>query len=488
MDLDMFTAQLDAAYQRVAELHDQTTCVPVHRVALKVALAELDTSLEELRAAEEELHAQNQELLATRAALEAEHRRYHSLFEGAPDGYLVTTLDGTIQTANRAAGMLLNLSLQFLVGLPLPLFVPDDERRRFRDELSQLRQRGWRADWDVRLQPHQGTLVDVALAVTVERDHKGQPTALRWLLRDITARKQAEAQLAALNRELEHRVHERTEQLAAANQALAVANAEKDALLTREQQARADAEAALHLRDEFLAIAAHELKTPLTALLGYTHILQHAIADRAEQPAAQEQQALAGLRRQTMRLNTLIDSLLDLGQLQGGQFCLQCQRLDLVRLVQDLVANLRPLLHEHTIELRATSEPVIVEGDRVRLEQVLQNLLENAIKYSPEGGPITVLVEQQDDQAVLTVTDRGIGIPEAAQAHLFQKFYRADNGQTLYSNGFGIGLYLVHEIVTQHGGTVQVTSREGCGSTFTICLPCKCNGALIERMVGASSS
>jgi signal transduction histidine kinase len=107
----------------------------------------------------------------------------------------------------------------------------------------------------------------------------------------------------------------------------------------------------------------------------------------------------------------------------------------------------------------------------VRLEQVVQNLLTNAIKYSPDGGPVVLRVERLADQVRLQVTDSGIGVPEADQPQLFQRFYRASNTDTQYLSGMGIGLYVVREIVTLHGGTVGVESCEGEGSTFTVCLP-----------------
>jgi len=123
------------------------------------------------------------------------------------------------------------------------------------------------------------------------------------------------------------------------------------------------------------------------------------------------------------------------------------------------------------VECRLPSEPLLIEGDDVRLEQVVQNLISNAIKYSPNGGPIAVQAEQQGHQARLLVRDCGMGIPKNDQPHLFQRFYRATNADTQHMSGMGIGLYVVKEIVTLHGGTVAVESCEGAGSTFTVCLP-----------------
>jgi len=183
------------------------------------------------------------------------------------------------------------------------------------------------------------------------------------------------------------------------------------------------------------------------------------------------QRPLTTLRHQTARLSTLIDNLLDLSLLRTGQFELQRQRLDLAALTQRVVEDIQPTLEQHTIDLQLSTEPVLIAGDALRLEQVLHNLLGNAIKYSPDGGLIAVSVALQNEQATLAVTDEGIGIPAAALPDLFQPFYRADNQETLSRNGLGIGLYIAHEILERHGGTIEVTSREGYGSTFTIRLP-----------------
>ncbi len=231
-----------------------------------------------------------------------------------------------------------------------------------------------------------------------------------------------------------------------------------------------EAREAIGMRDEFLSIAAHELKTPVTSLLGYTQVLQRRFA-REKTASDRDQRALKVISEQSERLSRLIHSLLDLSRIQTGHFTIQSQPVDLCVLARRVVDEARPALERHTLELSCAGDSFIVEGDELRLEQVLQNLLQNAIKYSPDGGLITVGVEQRGNQASLAISDQGIGIPEAAQAQLFQRFYRAANTDGSPIGGMGIGLYVVKEIVTRHGGTVEVTSVEGKGSTFTVRLP-----------------
>lgn len=231
-----------------------------------------------------------------------------------------------------------------------------------------------------------------------------------------------------------------------------------------------EAQNALQVRDQFLSIAAHELKTPLTSLRGFSQILQrrmlqeHILSER-------DARAVEMIDVQAQRLSKLVDTLLDVARLQLGQFTLDIKPLDLCVLVQCLIDEIKPTLDKHTIELQKEESPLMINGDVLRLEQVFQNLLQNAVKYSPTGGAITVRIAKQDKLASVAVADQGIGIPEAAQHNLFQRFYRASNFNPNHISGMGIGLFVVKEIVSLHNGTITVSSWEGKGSVFTVYLP-----------------
>jgi signal transduction histidine kinase len=240
--------------------------------------------------------------------------------------------------------------------------------------------------------------------------------------------------------------------------------------LTLEEQAHTRAEEALALRDNFLSIASHELKTPLTLLLGNAQLLQRRLT-RAGELDARDDRALRAIVDQAARMNAMIDSLLDLSRLHHGKLLLAHTSVCLRTLVQQQVEALRPTLEQHTIDVVAPEQPLLVDGDPLRLEQVLQNLIQNAIKYSPGGGRIELLVERRNADAAVSVTDHGIGIPPEALASIFRRFYRASNASGFEFAGMGVGLFLVREIVALHGGAVEVSSVEGYGSTFTIVLP-----------------
>jgi PAS domain S-box-containing protein len=196
MNVDILTQQMMAMQGRLAELYQSANASETTQLdLLPLAFKELGVASERLMGAVEELHQQNEELANIRQNLEVERQCYQDLFESAPDGYLVTDLGGVVTEANRTATKLLNILHKFLVGKPLALFVVEDKRYLFRRQLIESHQRDRMPEWSTRLQPRHGEPFDAALSVTVVRDWKGQPTALRWLVRDISDRKRAEALL-----------------------------------------------------------------------------------------------------------------------------------------------------------------------------------------------------------------------------------------------------------------------------------------------------
>jgi signal transduction histidine kinase len=232
----------------------------------------------------------------------------------------------------------------------------------------------------------------------------------------------------------------------------------------------AEAQDAIRLRDEFLAIASHELRTPLTGLLGNVELLERR-AGRDQVEPARLQRTAGTIRDQAHRLQRLVNQLLELSRIQTGLFAIERRPLDLAVLLRSVAEELRPALRQHQLNLEDVAEPLIVEGDQHALEQVFHNLLGNSIKYSPRGGPIDVCIERRDGFASVAISDRGIGIPNEAVSNIFQRFYRAANVRGDQISGFGLGLYLVKEIVSRHDGEVTAFSTEGEGSTFTVRLP-----------------
>jgi PAS domain S-box-containing protein len=228
-------------------------------------------------------------------------------------------------------------------------------------------------------------------------------------------------------------------------------------------------------KEEFLAALAHDLKTPLTTLKGLAQMLQRRMSREGGASPEQIQEGLARIEQSTGRMTSLINELLDLSRLQMGQgLDLNRRPTDLVVLISRGIAEYREAAGNRPIILETCMPELTGTWDADRLERVIGNLLSNAVKYSPGDTPITVTVrrEEVDDGAwaVFSVADRGIGIPQADLPHIFERFHRARNvgRETM---GTGIGLAGARQIVEQHGGTIEVRSEEGRGSTFTVHLP-----------------
>jgi signal transduction histidine kinase len=250
---------------------------------------------------------------------------------------------------------------------------------------------------------------------------------------------------------------------------------EQRARLIQEQAARAEAEAAVRVREEFLSAAAHDLRGPLTAIKGLAQLLHR----RATRTDSEEARQLAeGLERIDVgvgKMQALIDELLDVTALQLGRpLLLKRQPTDLVALTRQLAAEQQLGAPRHQIRFEATVPELVGDWDAARLERVLANLIGNAVKYSPSGGEVVVRVAEATvgDQpgALVQVADRGVGIPAADLPRIFERFQRGSNVEGKIA-GTGIGLAGGRQIVQQHGGTIEVESRENVGSTFTVRLP-----------------
>jgi signal transduction histidine kinase len=222
---------------------------------------------------------------------------------------------------------------------------------------------------------------------------------------------------------------------------------------------------ALKLREDFLAIAGHELKTPLAALLMHVQSLQRA-AEKGD-GAVQVKERLAKASRASWRLDKLINELLDVSRITAGHLHLEVEPLDLVTLVRDVVATFKERASSPVI-VRSSEAEISGAYDRVRVEQVVGNLLENALKYG-EGRPVEVEVARDGAEAVVRVIDHGIGIDGEQQKRIFQRFERAVS--TRDYGGLGLGLWISRQIVEASGGRVDVDSEPGEGSTFTVRLP-----------------
>ena len=246
------------------------------------------------------------------------------------------------------------------------------------------------------------------------------------------------------------------------------AAAEREGLLARERCARAAAEAAVGLRDEFLSIAAHELKTPLTSVRASAAMLARAVdRDRVLDPAVLRR-AVERVGRQSEKMGQLVTQLLDLSRIEAGQLALAPEPTDLVPLFEEAVAAVQATAPDHALRLRAPARLAAVV-DPLRVEQVLVNLLGNAVKYSP-AGPVDVdLAAPAPDAVRVAVRDRGPGVPPALRGRLFQRYARGHGEE--HRSGMGLGLYVSRRIVELHAGTIRHEAPPDGGSRFVVDLP-----------------
>ncbi|MHC5768190.1 MAG: PAS domain S-box protein [Nostoc sp.] len=293
-------------------------------------------------------------------------------------------------------------------------------------------------EFEYRMLAADGRVVWLYDIVNVVRDENG-PQLLHGFMIDISDRKQAEQ--------------------------------EREELLKREQAARADAETANRMKDEFLATLSHELRTPLNAILGWTQLLRTRKFDQATTG-----RALETIERNTRSLTQLIEDVLDVSRIIRGTLHLSTDRVEIVPLVEAAIDTVYPAAQAKEISIKCRFDPKVevVVGDANRLQQVVWNLLSNAVKFTPKGGRVDVQLECIESCVQIRVSDTGAGIAAEFLPHVFERFRQADSSSTRSHGGLGLGLAIVRHLVELHGGTVSAESPGiGQGATFVVSLPMK---------------
>jgi signal transduction histidine kinase len=247
--------------------------------------------------------------------------------------------------------------------------------------------------------------------------------------------------------------------------ALAIENAK---LYTEQVDARRKVEDLSRLKDEFLSIASHELRTPVTSIKGYTQLAKTLIR---ENDLVTSEEYLDVALDQIDRMSRLILELLDVSRIETGRLEIRRDSIPWSTFVCDVVHRQHTAVSDRRFQLNGPVSHKRVVGDRDRLEQVFGNLMENAVKYSADRSEIVVTMEDRGNQLVTSVADRGIGIPTDELGQVFERFHRGRQVSSKNYGGLGLGLYITKQIVERHGGTIWVESREGQGTTFSFSLP-----------------
>jgi PAS domain S-box-containing protein len=379
-------------------------------------------------------------------ALRQSEQRFRLLVEGVRD-YAIFMLDptGHIASWNSGAQLIKGYTPDEIIGQHFSIFYPIEDIRDQKPERElriavaegRYEEEGWRIRKD-------GSRFWAHVLITALFDAGGQLQGFGKVTRDLTQWKLAEEQREQLREREQQLIHER--------------------------EARAQVEAVERMRDSFLTVLAHELRTPLTSLLGNARLLQRR-GQREGNLSIGVQRNVQVIVNQAVRLNDMISLQLDVARLHTGQLHIEYTVLDVAAIARQVVEEFLPAFTGNNVTYAGPHTPLLVKGDALRLIQVLQNLVQNAVKYSPAGGNVQLQVEQHPTTVHIAVSDEGIGIPAADIPHLFTRFYRASNVDERQISGLGVGLYVVKELVRLHEGTVSVVSEEGRGSTFSITLP-----------------
>lgn len=370
-------------------------------------------------------------------ARHAAERRFHELFDNANDIIYTHDLQGNFTSVNPMTEQLTGYPreevLQLNIGeIVAPEYLPEAQRRigehfSGRDELPPFELEIFRKDG-------QRMALEVNTRLIVEN---GQAVGVQGIAREITERKRLEE--------------------------------ERDALLAREQEARQYAESMSRLKDDFLAMISHELRAPLTAILGWAQMLRSGTLDRAS-----AERALLTIERNAKSQAHLVGDLLDASRIATGKLNLESRPVELMSVVEAAVDAVRPSVEAKSLRLQMVLEPWVgpFKGDPERLKQIVWNLLSNAIKFTPPGGLIEVRLERLENKALLIVSDTGQGIEPDFLPYIFDRFRQADSSTKRKQGGLGLGLAIVKHLVELHNGAIYAYSRgEGQGSDFMITLP-----------------
>lgn len=360
-----------------------------------------------------------------------------AIISSSDDIIVSKTLEGIITSWNPAAERILGYSAQEAVGKHITLIIPRDRWSEEDDVLARIG-RGERVDhFETVRRAKDGRLLQISLTVSPVRDATGRVVGASKVARDITDRKLAEV--------------------------------ERERLLASEKQARKDAEDANRLKDDFLAVVSHELRSPLNAITGWASLLQ-----TGRLTAEQAQRAVETIQRNAQMQNQMIADLLDVSRIVSGRLRLDVRPFRLIEVIEAAIEVIRPAAEAKGIRLQTFLDPAAgpVAGDPDCLQQVITNLLSNSIKFTPKGGRVQVQLHRVNSHIEILVTDTGEGIAPEVLPFIFERFRQGGTGSTREYGGLGLGLTIARHLTELHGGTIVAHSEGlGKGAQFTIHLP-----------------
>jgi PAS domain S-box-containing protein len=376
--------------------------------------------------------------------------RYRKLLHTVPDAILEVDQDGRITILNEAAERMFGYTRDELLGLNVDSVVPASMRSGHAEHRASYanhpKTRPMGTGLELQGQRKDGSLFPVEISLS--------PNWIEGSLhviasvRDITERKAVENRLRTLREQYTAELTVKNEQLEVRNQEVERAN---------------------RLKTEFLASMSHELRTPLHTIIGFSELL----SEQLEGPLTEKQQRFVGHILQDARhLLELINEVLDISKIESGRLELKPESFDFSQCVEEVMAGIRHQAAIKNIQLENQNAfHNSLYADRVRIKEILYNLLNNAVKFTPEGGRVWIEAERQGEGLHISVCDTGIGIPEKEQRSIFEKFYQVGDTTGGVREGTGLGLPITKHLVELHGGAISVTSQPGKGSSFRLVLP-----------------
>jgi len=354
--------------------------------------------------------------LAEQALRESE-KRYRDLYEEAPNAYFSVGVDGYIKRANRSATELIGYSRDELIGRPVfDLYADTPNGKVKAQEVFQRFLTGEEIRGEeLEMCRADGIKVWVSLSVRPIRDKEGRVVASRSVVQDITEHKKLD-----------------------------------------------------QLKDDFIGLVSHELRSPMTVIMG---AINTALTEGAYLSPEETRQLLNDAALEAELLSNLLGNLLELSRVQADRLVLHAEAVDVKKVVQDAVEEIKRQSSAHQFMVSVPRKLPPVHADPLRLERILYNLLENAVKYSPQGGQVQISVKPEEEHLVIGISDQGIGISPADQAKLFEPFQRLGESRLEGVRGLGLGLLVCRRLVEAHDGQIWVESEPSRGSTFFFTLP-----------------
>jgi len=386
-----------------------------------------------------------------RRLAENERLKLAAIVESSDDAVMSADLEGILISWNRGAELMFGYTAEEMIGRSISVLAPEGEEVQPLDRLAAAVEAG-EGRYDATRRRKDGSAIDVSLTLSAVRDASGEVVAVSAIVQDISERKRAEQEREQFMRELE---------------------VQNERLLELDK-----------LKDEFVALVSHELRTPLTSIRGYLEL----VLDGEAGSVSEEQRHFLGVvDRNANRLLDLVGDLLFLAQIEAGKLSLDIGAVDLASLAAESVETARPIAEEKSISLTLATSPLpLLAGDRARLAQLLDNLISNAIKFTPEGGRVDVRASVSRGNAVVEVRDTGMGIPVEEQEHVFESFFRTSRATDEAIQGTGLGLAISKAIVHAHGGRITLASSEGEGATFHVSIPIRvAQAAAVEEEIAS---